>query len=60
MFMNKENKLNLGGVSGSYYGCPQCGSDDIKKITDNHHQTDDEMEYLEYYKCNKCKYEFVE
>jgi DNA-directed RNA polymerase subunit RPC12/RpoP len=56
--MNGEN-LNLFNVSGSY-GCPNCGSKDIEEIGNNHRQTKDEMEYLEYCRCLKCKHEFVE
>jgi len=50
---------SIPNVSGSY-GCPNCGSKDIEEIGNNHHQTKDEMEYLEYCKCLKCKHEFVE
>jgi predicted RNA-binding Zn-ribbon protein involved in translation (DUF1610 family) len=53
------SKLRIGVVSGSY-GCPNCGSKDIEEIGNNHHQTKDEMEYLEYCRCLKCKHEFVE
>ena len=41
------------------YGCPQCGSKNYKEEGNNHHQTDDEMEYLEYYKCRNCGHRFV-
>ena len=41
------------------YGCPQCGSKNYKEECNNHHQTDDEMEYLEYYKCQDCGHGFV-
>jgi len=40
--------------------CVNCGSNKIKEIGNNHRQTTDEMEYLEYYKCSECGYEFVE
>ena len=41
------------------YGCPQCGSKNYKEEGNNKHQTDDEMEYLEYYKCQDCGQGFV-
>ena len=41
------------------YGCPQCGSKNIKEECNNHHQNDDEMEYLEYMKCLDCGHGFV-
>lgn len=56
---NLVKLLSIGVVSGSY-GCPNCGSKNIEEIGNNHHQTKDEMEYLEYCKCLKCKHEFVE
>ena len=42
------------------YGCPQCGSKSIIEDGDNHHQTNHEMEYLEYVKCLECGHGFVE
>lgn len=54
-----QAKLNIERV-GVSYGCPNCGSEDIKEIGNNHHQTKNEMEYMEYCKCLKCKHEFVE
>lgn len=41
------------------YGCPQCGSKNYKEEGNNHYQTEDEMEYLEYYKCQDCGHGFV-
>jgi len=60
---NTEQSGNdtIHSVSGSFdYGCPQCGSKNVKEIGNNHDKTDDEMEYLEFYKCLNCGYEFVE
>ena len=59
LIMYELEVLSIPDVSGSY-GCPNCGSKDIEEIGNNHHQTKDEMEYLEYCRCLKCKYEFVE
>ena len=61
-----ENKENVGNdtihsVSGSFEcGCPQCCSKNIIEIGNNHDKTNDEMEYLEFYKCLDCGFEFVE
>jgi len=51
----------LADVSSSFeYGCPQCCSKNIIEIGNNHDKTNDEMEYLEFYKCLDCGFEFVE
>lgn len=55
----KGSKLRIGVVTGRY-GCPNCGSKDIEEIGNNHQKTKDEMEYLEYCRCLKCKHAFVE
>lgn len=44
---------------GNSVQCPQCGSSDIEEESNNHHLTDDEMEYLEFMKCRSCGYGFV-
>jgi len=61
--MNKEKDQNkaLKNYDDVHltYGCPQCGSKNYKEEGNNHHQTDDEMEYVEYYKCQYCGHRFV-
>ena len=56
----KTMKKTLVEVNITSGKCPNCESKDIEEIGNNHHETKDEMEYLEYCRCLKCKHEFVE
>ena len=57
---NTETKtLHISDVSGSCK-CPNCCSNNIIELANNHHKTKDKMKYLEYYECLKCGYKFVE
>lgn len=42
------------------FGCPNCGSVNFIEIANNHPQTEDEAEYLEYLKCLDCGHTFVD
>lgn len=58
-FKNETPTYENNVLASVTYGCPQCGSKNYKEEGNNHHQTDDEMEYLEYYKCKDCGHGFV-